>query len=307
MALVSMTRLMRVSGVMSRRNEPNDWRVPLALLLATISISFAAIFFVKTKPTDPFVSAGLRLTMAAAVMFPLSLKHFKRLRPSEFASCALAGVCYAVHFGAWVWSLMLTSVAASTTLVTATPLVLALVGWLSGKDRPSRRLWLALSIAVCGISCISMADPGSAESPFVGNALAFLGALGMVGYLLIGRGLTHLHPWVILSVASFVGGSTLLVAAALLGIPLIPPTSDAFFWIVMATLIPQLIGHTALTYALRFASPTAVSMATVAEPAGAALLAWVILSEQLSLTVALGCLLTMGAVTLSSSGASAKQ
>ena len=56
---------------MSRRNEPNVWRVPLAWLLATISISFAAIFFVKTKPTDPFVSAGLRLTMAAAVMFPL--------------------------------------------------------------------------------------------------------------------------------------------------------------------------------------------------------------------------------------------
>ena len=240
-------------------------------------------------------------------MFPLSVRHFKRLKSHEMWTCTLAGFCYAIHFGAWVWSLMLTSVAASTTLVTATPLVLALAGWVSGKDRPSRRLWLALCIAVCGISCISLADPGSAESPLVGNSLAFLGALGMVGYLLIGRKLTHLHPWVLLSIASFVGGSTLLVAAALLGIPLAPPTSDAFFWIVMATLIPQLIGHTALTYALRFASPTAVSMATVAEPAGAALLAWVILSEQLSLIVAIGCLLTMGAVALSSASPSQKQ
>ncbi|MEE2756417.1 MAG: DMT family transporter [Myxococcota bacterium] len=267
-----------------------------SLVVATIAISFAAIFFVKAQPTHPLVSAGLRLTIAAAVMFPVSAQYFKSMPKAALWKCVLAGLCYATHFGAWVWSLMLTSVAASTTLVTATPLLLGLIGWLTGQDRPTKTLWVSLGLACVGIVLISQGSGQSGSAPMLGNGLALLGALGMVGYLLLARQLAQYNPWTLLSIASGVGGGVLLFTAACLGIPIEAASSDAFFWIVMATLIPQLIGHTALTYSLRYAPPTAVAMATVAEPAGAAILAWLILAETVTIHVMIGCAITLFAV-----------
>lgn len=277
-------------------DEPRNRGAIWSLVVATIAISFAAIFFVKAQPTHPLVSAGLRLTMAAAIMFPVSARYFKLMPKRALIRCVFAGLCYATHFGAWVWSLMLTSVAASTTLVTATPLLLGLVGWLTGRDKPTKTLWFALGLASGGIVLISHGGAAAGDAPMLGNGLALLGALGMVGYLLLARGLATYSPWAILSIASAVGGGVLLLTAACMGVPVEAASTDAFFWIVMATLIPQLIGHTALTYSLKFASPTAVAMATVAEPAGAALLAWLILAETITIEVIIGCAITMIAV-----------
>ena len=268
------------------------------LTVAIIAISFAAIFFRKAAPTHPLVSSGLRLVFAAIIMLPFSLRHFKGLPPRFYGWAAAAGLCYAVHFGAWVWSLYLTSVAASTTLVTATPLVLALIGWLTGRDRPSRRLWSAIGLSVAGVVLIGANDLAGGSGQLIGDLLAFVGAIGMVGYLLIARRLRNFSPWVLLNISAAIGGLVLLSAAVSIGVPIDPANTDALFWIAMATLIPQMIGHTALTFSLRRAAPTAVAMATVAEPAGAAFLAWVILGDTVPPMVMFGCSLTLVAISV---------
>jgi drug/metabolite transporter (DMT)-like permease len=265
----------------------------LSLLVATVAISFAAVFFRKAEPTHPLISAGFRLGFAAIVMLPFSLRHFKGVGRKEIGFACLGGLFYAVHFGAWVWSLSLTSVAASTTLVTATPLVLAIIGWRTGKDRPSRSLWVALLFTSLGVCLIAAHDLGSHGSQLLGDALAFLGALGMVGYLLIARKLNHHSPWLILNISAAVGGVILLLLAICLNIPLEAASPTALFWIGMATLVPQLIGHTALTFSLRFAAPTTVAMTTVAEPAAAAFLAWLILGDTAPGIVIIGCSITL--------------
>lgn len=275
--------------------------MPLALVVAVIAISFAGPFFRKTEPTHPLVAAGLRLTIAAACFLPwvLAARRAGRLSPRLLRAAALAGLFYGLHFGTWVWSLGLTTIAASVTLVTATPLLLAVAALRSGRDRPTRRLWFALGLAAVGVSAIGGYDFGTSPGALAGDALALLGAAAMAGYLLVARRLGPDYDLGAFSgVATAVGGASLLGTAALLGIAPVAASAEAWLFVGLATLVPQLVGHTLLTWSLRHTTPTVVAMATVAEPVGATLLAWLWLGEAVSGPVAAGAAATLAAVVV---------
>lgn len=279
-------------------------RAPLvapALVVAVLAISFAALFFKKAAPTHPVVAAGIRLAVATVLLLPFALRSLRAGRGSArlLRAGAVAGVLYGVHFGTWVTSLTLTSVAASVTLVTATPLLLAVVALVTGKDRPDRRMWVALALALTGVLWIGGSDLSIGPDALAGDALALAGAGAMAGYLLLARRLgAAMDVWIFSAVACCGGALTMLVTALALDVSLAPASSEAFLYLVLAALIPQLVGHTLLTWALRFATPTAIGIATVGEPAGAAFLSWIWLGETVSPTIAFGCAITMAAVIL---------
>lgn len=273
-------------------------RPTLALSLGVFAISFAAIFFRETSPTHPLVAAGLRLAIAAALLSPFVWRGRAALRPLR-GDALLGGALYALHFGSWVTSLTLTSVAASVTLVTATPLLLALVASFTRRDRPSKRQWVAIGIAMLGLSILGGVDLDS-PSALAGDALALLGAAAMAGYLLVVRRHgAHLDVLAFSGVSCAVGAALLLSAALAFGVAIEVPTTEAWIYIVLAALIPQILGHGMLTWALRHVSPTAVGLATVVEPVGATLLAWAWLGESVGLWVMVGCAITLTAVLVS--------
>jgi len=270
-----------------------------ALLVAVVAISFAAIFFRLAAPTHPLVAAGLRLAVAAAILSPWTVRtlHCRRLPAKTIRLAVLAGLLYGVHFGAWVASLNLTTIAASVTLVTTNPLILAAIGTLTGRDRPHRRLWFALVLAVIGLLLIGGADWRLGSRALLGDALALLGALAMSGYLLVGRSLgERLDVWSFSGIATAVGAIVLLGSAGTLGIAPLATSWRAFGFLVLAAILPQLIGHTLLTWTLRHAQPSVVAMAVVGEPVGATFLGWLLLGESVTGFIATGCFLTLAAV-----------
>ncbi len=189
--------------------------------------------------------------------------------------------------------------AAATTLVTATPLLLALWSVAEGRDRPDRRLWLALGLAAVGVTTIGGTSLGGSSQALLGDGLALLGFAAMGGYMLLARRVDPPDILAYSAVAVAVGGVCLLGTAAALGVPLRPASNAAFGWLVMAALVPQLVGHTLLTWCLRHAPPVAVGMATVGEPVGSTLLAWWLLAELPPGRILVGCAITASAVLLS--------
>jgi drug/metabolite transporter (DMT)-like permease len=278
----------------------NPARTGLALLLGAAALSWAAICFRMAAPTHPLAASAIRLLIAGALLAPIALHAVWAgvLTRRVAARAAVAGLLYAVHFGAWVTSLTLTSVAASVTIVTATPLLLAVVGLVTGRDRPDRRLWAALALAVAGLSVLGGGHEGDIDA-LRGDALAGLGAAAMAGYLLLGRPLGADLPVLPYSaVAVAVGGMTLALACLLFAVPLRTASPSALGWLALAALVPQLVGHTILTWGLRRATPAQVGMSTVFEPVGSTLLAAWLLEEPLSLRIGLGCALTLTAVVV---------
>jgi drug/metabolite transporter (DMT)-like permease len=121
----------------------------------------------------------------------------------------------------------------------------------------------------------------------------------MAGYLLIGRALgDELHVLGFAAIATFVGAICTGVVALTAGIPLEPASFEALFYLALAALIPQMIGHNLLTWSLRHASPTSVGIATVGEPVGATILGWIWLGEAVAPVVMAGCAVTLCGVVI---------
>jgi drug/metabolite transporter (DMT)-like permease len=270
-------------------------RVYAALIAAVMSISLAAIFFRLAAPTHPLVAAAWRLTLAALISSFWVVRGARSgaLGAVELRAAVIAGLIYAVHFGTWVWSLGLTSVASSVTLVCITPLGLALWGWLRGVDAPSRAQVVGMAVASAGVALIGGADflvPGAGADALLGDALAMAGALVIGGYMVLVRRLgPGLDVMAFSGVACAVGAAVLMSAAAWLGVPLLPQGATQAAALLGCALIPQLIGHTLLTWSLRHVTPTAAGIAVLGEPVGSTVLAALLLHEVVGAWTLVGC------------------
>ena len=119
-----------------------------------------------------------------------------------------------------------------------------------------------------------------------GDALALLGAWMVTGYLLIGRYLRDRMPLLVyIFIVYGTAAIGLIAVVALTGQSFVFDStgevfsSAAFLWLILLALAPQLLGHSAYNYALRFLSSTYVAIITVAEPIGASILAFIVLHE----------------------------
>lgn len=233
--------------------------------------------------------AAYRLLFAAVLLAPFALPAAARARSHLSARdglrIAAAGICLAIHFGAWIGSLAYTSVASSVALVSSHPLWIALAGFLLFGERSGRLTWTGIALAMTGAAIILWGDraEGSGPAPLLGNGLAILGALGMAGYILLARATraaigTLGYVWLVYAIAAVA-----LAAAAGASASLFDGVSAAALGYVLAMAIgPQLIGHTAINYAARHLQPTLVSVTILGEPVLAAGLAWVLLAESIA-------------------------
>ena len=142
------------------------------------------------------------------------------------------------------------------------------------------RIPVVLVVCLLGAAAIGYGNWRLGPEPLLGGLLALLGALAMAGYLLIGR---RLRRGMSLPGYSFlVYGSAallLLVVTLAAGQPLGGYSGETYLMFVLLALVPQLLGHMSLVWALRFVSATLVTVAVLGEPVAATALAWIILSE----------------------------
>ena len=280
--------------------EPVSRSLTLAsLALAVLCVSFAAIFFRLAEGVHPLAQSALRLSFAFALMLPILVWRWKRHPPTR-STLRLAfwgGLFYALHFGAWVSSLTLTSVATSVTLVTTTPLFLGIWGWFTKRDAPTPRLWLSLVVAFVGLLLVGYGDVGRSLAHLGGDLLALAGAVAIAGFFLVGRKLPDdADTWVFSSLCAGFGAVWLILACLAFGLPLGGHAERPLLFLFLAALFPQVVGHTLLTWSLKHVTPFIVAMAVVAEPILSGLWGALWLSERIDLLQGAGCLLTLLAV-----------
>ena len=281
--------------------HPRVGHVYLVLGIAIVAVSLAAIF-IRLADAPGVVIAGYRMILASLVLLPWSLHSLRRTRVSRdtLLYAGLAGLFLGAHFATWITSLSYTSVAASATLVSTSPLWIALFSWLFLGMAPSLSVLLGILLSVAGGAMIGFGDLLGGNEPILGDALALLGAISISAYFLLGRvaqrrGLT-LNGYI--GIAYGVAALVLLPLPALLGKAYVGYSIRTLFWIVMLALVPQLIGHTGINFAMKKLSPTLVATLTLLEPIGASLLALMIFGEIPSgLTVLGGVLLLFGVAT----------
>lgn len=270
----------------------------LQLLGAQVAIGAAAIFArFALAGAGPLVVSALRLAIATAIVaaFALPLERISRRREVAFAA---AGLALAAHFALWIGSLSYTTVAASTLLVTTTPLWTTLYDAARTRRVPSRPFLVALGLALVGtIVIVGSRTPATVPIPgrtLVGDAMALAASFAIGVYLVVVRdaGAKHERPLATRGIVTrtYAWATLALVVGSLLGREAPPPPANGRAWggILAMALVSQTIGHTALNAALRSFSPSVVALATLLEPVVAALLAIALFREEPSFATTIG-------------------
>lgn len=206
----------------------------------------------------------------------------------------LAGLFLAVHFVVWIQSLRLTSVASAVALVCTNPIFVGLLSLALG-ERPGWPLWLGIGLSVGGSVLIAWGDLALGGPALLGDLLALVGAMAASAYLLVGRrARTETTLFSYVSLVYLVAGLVLLGTALALGLPL-PPGAD-WPWLVLLALLPQVVGHTTVNWAVRRLPASAVAVAILGEPVGAALWAFLLFREVIGPLQGVGMALVLAGI-----------
>ncbi len=266
------------------------WLPYAALGGGVLAVSTAAILIrlAQAEGAPSLALAAGRLWVAALALTPLVLRrHRAELRAVHGRTLGwalLAGVALGLHFATWITSLEYTAVVNSVTLVTSTPLWVALAAPFVLGEKPSRAAALGLALALSGGVLVGLSgavgEPPTRRAPALGNSLAIFGAWMAAIYFLIGRkvrarvGLT-VYVWLVYGMAALVLSGALIAAR----VPVTGYPARAYLWVLLMGLVPQLLGHSAFNYALGFLPAAYVSLIILGEPIGSGLLAILILDE----------------------------
>ena len=291
--------------MMSERSlflQPSN-RARVLLPIGLMAISLASIL-IKLCEAPPLVIAAYRLTLSTIVLLLFSLPRtwgeIRRLERKEFLLSALAGCFLSLHFAFWITSLKYTSVASSVIFVATNPLFVALASVLFLREKLSATLLLSILVAVLGGLVIGWGDWDGGRQSLYGDFLALLGAIMATGYLLVGRRVRQKMDLTAYITLVYGMAAVLLILLALARGEVFfdyPPRTYLLFFLL--ALIPQLIGHTTLNWALKFFSATLVAVFILGEPIGATILAYFILAEPVGRSLLLGGTLVLLGIYLS--------
>ncbi|RMG72117.1 MAG: DMT family transporter [Chloroflexi bacterium] len=296
----------------------------ISLVIGVSAVSLAAIFIrlAQAQSAPSILIAMGRLLIAASILTPVILRradYLAQLRKMSWFELRLAlisGFFLAIHFFSWVTSLEHTTVLISVVLVTTTSIWVAVLEVLFLRAYLSKQILLGLIIAligglVIGLSGISADLSMNFRTPFhqiwvqqnqnqlLGAGLSILGAVAVAIYFVIGRKLRHtlsLTPyiWLVYSIAAFI----MLCFVFLSDVSMIGYSLEGYLWILALGLIPQLIGHSSLNYALAYLPATYVSLSTQTEPILSAIVAYFVFREVPSVFQVIGGVIIMCGVVI---------
>lgn len=274
----------------------------IPIIIGVFSVALSAIF-VKMTSADSGVTAFYRMLFSVLIMSPVFFLKYtheiKKLSKRDWLFTSVAGVFLAFHFILWFESLNYTSVASSTVLVTLQPLFAFAGTYFFFKEKLSIKTLVAGAIAILGSVLIGYGDFKVSGSALYGDMLALIACALITAYLLFGQDVRKrlslvTYTFVVYGISTI----TLFFYIVFKGESFGPYPASEWMWFLLLALIPNLLGHTLFNWALKWVSTNVISIAILFEPVGAAILAYYILGEYLSISQIVGGSVVLAGITL---------
>ena len=275
-----------------------------AVMCAVFATTFLAIRIGVRDGASPFLFAGLRFSVAGALLLGVLLlrqraaawRDVKRLSPRAFAvSLPLTSIT----FGAMYWAEGRIDSGLMSRLETLGPVVTALLARALLGSRLPRIAWLGLGLGVTGgVLLAGSAQGGQVEPAGLGLALVSVVAYaaGLVLYdRLFGP---DDDPMIVSALQSLLGGLALLAAVPLLERAVWPPTAPAWLALAYLTIAGSILGHTLSLVVVRDAGSVFASSWLYVSPPIATVLGALVLGERFGTTELLGTGLALSGVYL---------
>jgi drug/metabolite transporter (DMT)-like permease len=259
-----------------------------AVVAAIIAWAFAAIFvrYAHQAGMPSLIIAAGRLGLATLILTPFVWRRyrdqFSRLTRRDVRLIIVAGIWVGGHFAAVTASLEHASVMIVNVFTALGPVWVVLLERIAFRTMPTRIVQAGILCALSGAVLVALSSSSGdmGERPLLGAFLAGSAAGGYAVYMLIGRSVRSRmsmipYVWMIYGVGSVV----VLIIAVIAGVPLAGFSGEAYFWLALVTIFPQLIGHSAMNYAIAYLSPTYISVVSQISIVLSSVLALIIFRE----------------------------
>jgi len=274
-----------------------------SVMCTVFGTTFLAIRIGVRDGASPFLFAGLRFTVAGALLLGVLLlrrgaawREVKRLSPRAFAvSLPLT----TITFGTIYWAEGRIDSGLMSRLETLGPVVTALLARALLGSRLPRIAWLGLGLGVMGGGLLAGAAQGGQVDP-AGLGLALVSVVAYAAGLVLYDRLfgPNDDPMIVSALQSLLGGLALLAAAPLLERPVWPPTAPAWWTLAYLTIAGSILGHSLSLVVVRDAGSVFASSWLYVSPPIATVLGALVLGERFETTELLGTGLALFGVYL---------
>lgn len=281
------------------------------MLLATVSIwafNFTVTRYAVTHGFQPLAYSALRFSAAATIVSAITyrLEHslrFERRHAALLIGAAFVGI-YLNSIG-FMYSIDLTNASTVALIFGSLPILTAIFAFVLGVERLHRRFWVAAAISFAGVALVAAGSGHGVSGNLLGDLLALLAAATWGFYAVaIVPLLRHYSVWRI-SAGGLVVGAIPLVLTAL---PQLWDQSWDLGALVWAAFVFAVLGPLVLTNFLWFTAidrvgPSRASLFANLQPFLAAIVALLLLSEDITAVQVVGGLGIAAGIVLASRGA----
>lgn len=267
-----------------------------AIFLAIVALSLAAIFIrLCEEELGPFATVFNRFWVAFLMLSIWNRidAFFAKSRDgaqaandytrTDLALLVLAGVMFWFCLALWAWSLTQTGVANSTILHNLTPIFITLGAWLFLGQRFDTRFTIGLILALVGGTALSLGDLQAGADSFVGDLASLLSAaFSAANLMLIERLRSRYSAALIIQWCCGVGALLTLPVMLLTEGQIFPVSTTGWLYVLGLALICQIVGQGLQAYCVKALKSSLVGIFLLLDPVLAALAAWAIFAEHLS-------------------------
>lgn len=250
--------------------------------------------FVRLSELGPVSTAFWRLALALIPLLLFSERGAaagaeKPRTLREALLVCLPGFLLAAELTSWHISLHMTSVANATLLVNIAPIFVSLYCWLFLRQIPSRLFVAALSITIAGVIILKGASPDFGAGDLRGDVVAVFAAMLYAAYILALAKMRGRFSTSAIMIWSSGAGALSIIPFARFSEPAQLPSTMAGWTVLFAlSWLSQAGGQSLITYALAWVPVTISSLTLLLQPVLAAVLAWLVMGEVLSLGQSIG-------------------
>ncbi len=256
------------------------------LILGAILISFSPVL-IKDTGAPGTVTSFYRLlfgTMTLIVPFAISrIKSKKKLKIKGVFIASVAGLFLATDMALWATGIMLSNAAMPTLVGNLAPLWVGIGAFLFFKERQTSRFWIGLLVALTGVTFLMIQDLYQPDGIFKGLILGFFAGMFYAGFMLFTQiGRKYLNTISYLFISSLATTIFLGIFVLIQDIEFVGYTPKAWTLFIIMGVMIQAGAWFFINFAQGYLPASLVSATLLAQPVLAAVIAFIMLGEKLT-------------------------
>ena len=271
-------------------------KITLLLILALLSVSTSPIVAKALSGVGAISISFWRMLFASIILWTYTIfKSQGRFKLSENKTKTIyAGILLGIHFALFFQAIKTTNIANATFLGTLAPFFTLLIEIYFLKRDYHKKILLGLLFTLLGSIIIFSYDLNLQSTYTLGNIYAILCSICLAIAFIIAEKVRKNENTIVYTRTLYLSAAcTLLFIACIVDESLIQYSYNEYLGLLFLGIVPTIIGHNSIYYAVKYVSPTIVAAFPLGEPVIATILAFFIFHEIITINIFVGGIITL--------------